>query len=62
MVEYEVRLSKADGSLVILVKVPASGDDDACIEAADLIHGDIASATVWLNRKLVRTLYAGQTG
>lgn len=61
MVEYDVRLFKADGSLAVLVKVLAKCDDDACVEASELIHGNIASATVWLDRKLVRTLYPDQT-
>ena len=60
MVEYEVRLFKADGSLAVVVKIPASRDADACIEASSLIIGAIASATVWLDRKLIRTLYCDQ--
>ena len=62
MVEYEVRLFKSDGTLAVLVKVPASRDAEACIEASHLINGNIASATVWLDRKLIRTLYSDQTG
>ena len=61
MVEYEVRLLKADDTLAVIVKIPAMSDESACTEASSLMRGNITSAIVSLDHRLIRTLCTDQT-
>jgi hypothetical protein len=47
MLNYEIHLFKADGTLSILMSTVATGDVDAKLRAVGMLKGGITSAEVW---------------
>jgi hypothetical protein len=56
--DYEIRLHRRDGTLSLVMIVPATGDDDAKLQAKKMLRADLANAHVWdADGKLVGSIY-----
>ena len=57
LLDYEIRLHHADGTLSIVMMVSAIGDADAGAQATKMLEDGLASAHIWRDGTLIDTLY-----
>ncbi len=54
--DYEIRLSRADGSLSIVMLTSAISDADAKAQALGMLKSGLASAEIWHDLTLTATI------